>query len=78
MPGAMLMWGRGCGCAVEAALVEVDEPELAGGADDEVAEIGIAQADAQVEQSLPKLVKLLPQAIADGRRLPGFAGEIGA
>ena len=52
-PRAFLIW-RGCfGRAVEATLVEVDEPDLAGGADDEVAEVGIAEAHAKLEQALP-------------------------
>lgn len=72
------MWGGGCCCAVEAAFVEVDQPELAGRAHNEVAEVSVAEAHAQIKQPLPQIVKLLPQAIADGRRLPGFAGEIGA
>ena len=78
LPGAVLAWGGGAGGEVEAALVEIDQPELAGRADDEVAEIGIAQAYAELQQSLPQLVKLLPQSIAKRGRLFGFADKITA
>src|SRR5262245_32023215 len=55
-PGAFLMWCGDVGGAVEAALIEVDQPDLAGGADDKVAEVRVAQTHAKLEQTLPKFV----------------------
>ena len=74
----MLERRGGSGGAVEAALVEIDEPELAGWADDEVAQVGVTEADPQLEQPLPEFIYLLPQSVAKRCGLFGFAGEIAA
>src|SRR6476660_2132093 len=66
LPGAFLMGCGGVGCTVEAAFVEVDEPDLTGWADDEVAQVCVAEAYAEVQQRLPEFVDLLPQSIAYG------------
>src|SRR5262249_46307545 len=71
LPGAFLMGSRGAGTAVKAAFVEIDQPDLAGRADDEVGEIRVAQADAKIEQAFPHFVDLLPQSISDRGRLLG-------
>src|SRR5687767_14158764 len=78
VPGALLV-GRGrAPDAVEAAFVEVDEPDLAGRADDEVAEIRVAEAHAQLDEALPEFVNLVPQMVANGGRLLGVLGDAGA
>ena len=62
---------------MEAAFIEIDEPELAIGRHDEVAEVGIAQADMQFDETLPQLVEMPPKPqVESGRRLC-FRGEIG-
>ncbi len=78
MPAELLMFGGGIGLAVEAGFVEVDDPQAAGGADDEVAGVGVFQAGLEFFERVPEFVQLLPQTVGKRFRLLGFVLEVGA
>src|SRR5262245_53447959 len=60
------------GAFEEAALIKVDEPQLAGRADDEVAEVCVVETDAVLSEPLPQVIHLSPKAILERRRFLGL------
>src|SRR4051812_13745940 len=60
------------------ALMKVDEPQSAGWAQNEVAQVRVAETNTKFGKAFPQCAELLPKTVAHACRLFGFTCEIRA